>query len=118
MAKSMLKFHLDFVDEMIVCLNWVFIDKDVLRRGKWAVPRDQYDVEKYPNFCNGAGIAFSRQGTDKIHFYHLYEFVLLAVEAARKILIESSETEPFHLDDVYISGILRKKANISLYHET
>ena len=81
---------LDFTDEMIVCLNWVFIDKYVPRRGKWRVTRDQYDVQKYPNFCNGAGIAFSRQGTDKSHNYNIYEFVLLAVEAARKILIESS----------------------------
>ena len=48
---------------MVVCLNYPFINKDVLRRGKWKVTNDQYDVQKYPNFCNGAGIAFTRQGT-------------------------------------------------------
>ena len=49
--------------DMVVCLNYAFINKDVLRRGKWKVTKDQYDVQKYPNFCNGAAIAFTRQGT-------------------------------------------------------
>ena len=85
--------------DMIVCLNYAFIDKDVLRWGKWKVTAAQYNVRKYPNFCNGAGIAFTRQ-------------------AAKKILMKSAETKPFHLDDVYISGILRRKANVPLFAES
>ena len=60
---------------MIVCLNWVYINARVLREGKWKVTQDQYNFEKYPNYCAGAGIAFSRQGTDKSHYISIHPSV-------------------------------------------
>ena len=95
---------------MVVCLNWVNINDTVLREGKNKVFQDEYDAEKYPAFCNGPGIAYSREGTDKNWLALLVENgVFTRYKAAEKILIESAATEPFRLEDVYFSGILRRR---------
>ena len=81
---------------MVICLNYAFVNQIVRRNGKWKVTKEQFSGDKYPAGCNGAGIVFTRK-------------------AAEKILKQSSQTISFHLDDMYISGILRLKAGIPLF---
>ena len=58
-----------------MCLSRVNVNSKVLRWGKWNMSEEQYSVERYPNFCNGAGIAFTRPGKcltfcQWTNFYH------------------------------------------------
>ena len=52
-----------FGDEMVVCLDHAYSDAKVERKGKWGVKKQEYNAKKYPTYCNGAGIVFTRKGT-------------------------------------------------------
>ena len=81
-------------DDRITCLHNIKLAAPVLREGKW---KTDYNADFYPNYCTGPGMAFSRSG-------------------AQEILDVSKYTKSFDLDDVYISGILRFKQGLPLYH--
>ena len=112
---------------MIVCLNYAFADRKVQRAGKWAVTEQQYSEAKYPTYCNGAGIIFTRKGREKEPSFDKSKSLQILLNlsympkfwtrsAAEKILMESAKTRSFVIDDVFISGVLRRKTNISIYH--
>ena len=61
---------LEFSEEMVICLNYAFVNQIVRRTGKWKVTKDQFSGDKYPAGCNGAGIIFTRKGSI-IHQYAL-----------------------------------------------
>ena len=67
----------------------------VLRKGKWGVTREEYNAATYPAYCLGPAIGFTRS-------------------AAVSILETAKKTEFYKIDDVYISGILRYKAQIPI----
>ena len=93
---------LELQSEMVICLNSAMVEKQVIRRryrtgSKWSVTKAEYENYVYPNFCSGPGTAYTRR-------------------AAEKLLKTSELTRSFVLEDVYINGILRRKAKIELYH--
>ncbi|KAK7068499.1 hypothetical protein SK128_009086 [Halocaridina rubra] len=67
----------------------------VLRSGRWAVSHKQYPSHQYPVFCSG-------------------RLWILPTRLAPKI-VKAAKNEPFlWVDDVFITGILGRKANISV----
>ena len=95
------KVILEFSSGMVICLNSLMIKKKVIRRryrtgSKWSVTKDEYENDVYPNFCNGPGAAYTRT-------------------AAEKISQLGDITKSFVLEDVFVNGILRRKADIAIY---
>ncbi|KAK7068501.1 hypothetical protein SK128_009088 [Halocaridina rubra] len=68
---------------------------NVMREGKWAVDPRDYSSEKYPAFCSG-----------------LMWFI--PTRLIPRLLYASQEAPFLWIDDVYVTGILAEKANISL----
>jgi len=60
---------------------------------KWYVPSYMFSAKKYPNYLSGTGYVMSRR-------------------AAEKIFNASLDTPLFHLEDIYVTGILSSKVNI------
>ena len=67
----------------------------VMRNGKWGVSREEYNRTTYPAYCIGPAIGFTRQ-------------------AAEVILKAAKVTKSYKIDDVFISGILRYKAQLPI----
>ncbi|XP_078481953.1 beta-1,3-galactosyltransferase 1 [Ciona intestinalis] len=68
----------------------------VLRRGKWAVSPEIYDLPYYPPYCWGPCFIMSK-------------------DIAEKIYLTSCHTHSdFAIDDVFVSGVLREKIGVPL----
>ena len=77
------------------------VKKEVIPRryrtgSKWSVTKEDYENDIYQNFCNGPGTAHTRK-------------------TAEKIAKLSDSTRSFVLEDVFINGILQRKADIGIY---
>uniref|UniRef100_H2XRQ7 Hexosyltransferase n=1 Tax=Ciona intestinalis TaxID=7719 RepID=H2XRQ7_CIOIN len=71
--------------------------RHVLRRGKWAVSPEIYDLPYYPPYCWGPCFIMSK-------------------DVAEKIYLTSCHTHSdFAIDDVFVSGVLREKFFIHCY---
>lgn len=67
-----------------------------MRNGsKWKVSHQEYAHNKYPPYCVG--------------FAHI-----VAPAAARRVTIAARDTPFFWIDDVFVTGILRQRANVAL----
>ena len=64
------------------------------RDGKWRVDRDVYPHEWFPRYCHGG-------------------MYVMEVDTMRRILRESRHAPALHLDDVWITGVLRHRAGIA-----
>lgn len=83
--------HLEFVQ----CLHMIQNRATVMRRGKWAISKSVYPGWLYPRVCTGAGFLMSNRAVARLY-------------AMSKITLQ------FSIDDVYISGILRVRAGLSI----
>ena len=77
------------------CIHSIQNNAHVMRRGKWAIDRELYGAEFYPQVCTGAGY-------------------LIPNRAAAKIFNMAKVTKSFPIDDVFITGILRVKSGIEI----
>ena len=66
-------------------------------RSRYRVTPEDYSSELYPTFCRGCFEIFSR-------------------DAVRRIYDVARTTKLFWLDDVFVTGVLRDKANVSATH--
>ena len=77
---------------------WCMVNNNapVFRQGsKWAVSEEDFQNDTYPPYCMGAAILYSPYN-------------------ARKFL-QAAQTEKFFwIDDVFVSGILRQKSNVTI----
>ncbi|KAH8384276.1 hypothetical protein KR200_008012 [Drosophila serrata] len=64
-------------------------------KSKWHVSLDEYPDSHYPDFCPGFTVIYSP-------------------DVARKLYEEVQKSPYFRLDDVYITGIMSKRANITI----
>jgi len=60
---------------------------------KWYVPRYMFKEKKYPNYLSGTGYLMQRT-------------------VAKKLYMAALETPVFHLEDIYITGILSRKVGV------
>ncbi|XP_078495847.1 beta-1,3-galactosyltransferase 5-like [Ciona intestinalis] len=78
------------------CGNRLLKNAEVERKGKYSVPKEVYDLPIYPDYCNG--ICF-----------------IMSQDIARTLYLTSKRTHAdIAIDDAYITGILRYKAQVSL----
>jgi len=86
----------DFVE----CSERTVVNGKVWREGRWAVPEDVYDAEKYPNYCNGP--------------------CYLMPKATSQQLFDVSKITASDLqaDDALITGVLRTKLEIPIIQYT
>ncbi|CAL4190389.1 unnamed protein product, partial [Meganyctiphanes norvegica] len=68
----------------------------VQRAGKWKVSRREYPSNSYPSYCHGLGY-------------------LLQPAAAHRLLQHIPDTTYFKIEDVFVTGILRESAGLSVH---
>jgi len=73
----------------------ITVDSPVLREGKYAVSPTLYNETTWPPFCFGG-------------------FWIASSDVIKRLYRQSLSTPQLHLDDVYVTGILREKLGISL----
>lgn len=64
-------------------------------KNKWHASFEDYPQEKYPPYCLGP-------------------FEIFTADAARRIYDAALVTKRFWIDDVYVTGVLRSKANVTI----
>ncbi|ELU01686.1 hypothetical protein CAPTEDRAFT_214885 [Capitella teleta] len=75
-----------------LCALW--LNMQVMRDDKWQVSTEEYPDEYYPPYCSGMTYLFS-------------------TDVAAKLYEASFFVRFFWVDDVYITGMLREKANVN-----
>ena len=70
-----------------------------MRRGKYAVTKEEFSGRNYPTNCFGTFFAFSGIVRDKLH--------QAFIDRGQKV---------FKIDDVYVTGILAKEAGVKHYN--
>ena len=78
----------------ILCMYMRGVGEPVLRFGKWAVACKVCKYRRYPSYCHGGAYA-------------------MQVRLVKVLLAEASTAPILRLDDVWIMGILRVRANES-----
>jgi beta-1,3-galactosyltransferase 1 len=81
-----------FNKNLIICLVWWKMH--ALREGKWAIPVEVYPDSLYPPYCSGMAYVYS-------------------TDVAQKLYDASFFVKFFWVDDVYVSGMLPKHANVN-----
>ena len=69
------------------------VDTPVLRFGKFAIPDEEYELERYPNYLGGASYLMSRDAVDVI-------------------LHMTSQKRYFKMEDIYFTGMAVKNTQI------
>ena len=78
---------------LLYCRNYGH-EKQVSRTGKWAITKEQYAPDVYPDYCQGLGYA-------------------LTLDYAA-IIYETSLYTPFlEIEDAYVTGVVVEKTNIT-----
>lgn len=77
---------------LLLCLTWYRMH--VLRDGKWNISTDIIADEFYPHYCSGMGY-------------------IMTPDVARALYLTSQYVPFFWVDDVYITGMLPKKINLT-----
>ena len=93
-----LKNHLDRLPstDFVECSERTVVNGKVWREGRWAVPEEVYDAEKYPNYCNGP-------------------CYLMPKETSQQLFDVSKTTaSDLQADDALITGVLRTKLEIPI----
>ncbi|XP_026317300.1 uncharacterized protein LOC113228249 [Hyposmocoma kahamanoa] len=62
---------------------------------KWFVSRDEYEQDKYPQYCTGS-------------------FILYSQKIALRMVAASKTTQYIHVDDFYVTGLLANKLKVNI----
>ena len=82
--------------DYVECSERTVVNGKVWREGRWAVPEEVYDAEKYPNYCNGP-------------------CYLMPKETSQQLFDVSKTTaSDLQADDALITGVLRTKLEIPI----
>lgn len=79
----------------ISCLDWKSAKPDRNKNSKWYVTRQEYAPDKYPHYCSGF-------------------FLLMTADVIRPLYNASFHNKFFWIDDVWMTGILREKTNVTI----
>uniref|UniRef100_H2YJZ4 Hexosyltransferase n=1 Tax=Ciona savignyi TaxID=51511 RepID=H2YJZ4_CIOSA len=78
-----------YKNDVLHCGYWLAKHAKVLRKGKWGVSRQLYNMAVYPSYCLGPAYIMSQ-------------------DVARELYVTSEHTRTdMFIDDVFISGVLR-----------
>ena len=81
--------------------GFVYRHPRVMRTGLWAVPKEVHTKDYYPDYCSGNNYVIPSSVVSKLltcHYQH--------------------HPTHLHIEDVHITGVLAKCANVTLHHDS
>ena len=81
--------------------GFVYNHPRVMRTGLWAVSKEVHTKDYYPDYCSGNNYVIPTSVVSKLLVCHYQQY-----------------TTHLHIEDVYITGVLAKCANVTLHHDS
>ena len=81
--------------------GFVYRHPRVMRTGLWAVSKEVYTKDYYPDHCSGNNYVIPSSVVSKLLTCHRHQYTI-----------------HLHIEDVYITGVLAKCANVTLHHDS
>ena len=81
--------------------GFVYRHPRVMRTGLWAVSKEVYTKDYYPDYCSGNNYVIPSSLASKLLTCHYQQY-----------------TAQVNIEDVYVTGVLAKCANVTLHHDS